>query len=122
MKKILFPILLGCLCIPVFADREEREAERAGERVTEREIREAPPTIGSGTITEYAPGSTFIVRESGGPIRYRYGNSVTYVTRGGRTLSEDEIRSRVKVGIPVHVTYTDEGGDRVISRVELEGD
>jgi hypothetical protein len=77
-------------------------------------------TTSSGTITEYTPGSTFIVKESSGPIKYRYGKSVTYVTKSGKTISDDEVRTRIKVGAPVHVYYVTEGSDRVISRVEID--
>jgi len=77
-------------------------------------------TTGDGTITEYSPGQTFIVKESSGPITYRYGKTVTYVTRSGRTLSDEDVRTRVKVGIPVRVHYITEGGNRVINRVEVD--
>src|ERR1044071_6774450 len=79
-------------------------------------------TTGTGTITEYAPGTTFIVKESSGPVTYHYGKSVTYVTRKGTTLSEDQVRTRIKVGVPVHVHYATEGSNRVISRIEVDED
>ena len=79
-------------------------------------------TTGTGTITEYAPGQTFIVKETSGPVTYRYGKSVTYVTKKGKTLSEDQVRTRIKVGAPVSVHYATEGDARVISRVEVEDD
>lgn len=79
-------------------------------------------TIGTGTISEYAPGSTFIVKETSGPVTYRYGKKVTYVTRKGTTLSDDEVRTRIKVGVPVHVHYDMDGEARVINRVEVDED
>jgi hypothetical protein len=79
-------------------------------------------TTSTGTLTEYTPGSTFVVKESSGPVTYRYGEKVTYVTRSGKTLAEDEVRTRIKAGIPVSVGYTTEGNDRVISRVEIDDD
>lgn len=77
-------------------------------------------TTGTGTITEYSPGQTFIVKESSGPVTYRYGKSVTYVTKSGKTLKDDEVRTRIKVGSPVSVHYSTEGDARVISRVEID--
>jgi hypothetical protein len=77
-------------------------------------------TYGDGTITEYAPGKTFIVKESAGPITYRYGEKVTYVTRGGHALSDEDVRTRIKIGLPVRVHYVTEGGNRVIHRVEVD--
>jgi len=79
-------------------------------------------TTGNGTITEYSPGKTFILKESSGPVTYRYGDKVVYVTRKGKTLTEDEVRTRIKVGAPVSVQYSTVGHDRVINRVEVEGD
>ena len=58
-------------------------------------------TTGTGTITEYSPGSAFVVKETSGPVNYRYGEKVTYVTRSGKSLPDDEVRTHVKVGIPL---------------------
>jgi hypothetical protein len=77
-------------------------------------------TTSSGTITEYSPGSTFIIKETSGPVSYRYGETVTYVTRSGKTLTADEVRARVKVGIPVNVHFSTEGDDRIINRIEVD--
>jgi hypothetical protein len=79
-------------------------------------------TTSSGTITEYSPGSAFIVKETSGPVSYRYGERITYVTRGGKTLTDDEVRTRVKVGIPVNVRFSTEGEDRIIDRIEIDDD
>ena len=75
---------------------------------------------GSGTITEYAPGSAFIVKESAGPVTYRYGENVTYVTRSGAPLTEEQVRTHVKVGAPVRVQYSSEGENRILNRVEID--
>src|SRR5438046_10608910 len=58
-------------------------------------------TDANGTITEYTPGSAIVLRETSGPVRYRFGKTVTYVTRSGKVLDEDVVRTRVKVGVPV---------------------
>lgn len=79
-------------------------------------------TTSSGTLTEYTPGSAFVVKESSGPVTYRYGEHVTYVTKSGKTLGDDEVRTRIKAGIPVSVSYSTEGNDRVINRVEVDDD
>jgi len=79
-------------------------------------------TAGSGTITEYAPGSAIVLRESSGPVRYRFGKTVTYVTRSGRVLDENTVRTRIRVGVPVRVHYVGTGENRVVDRVILEQD
>src|SRR5438876_463732 len=40
-------------------------------------------TEGSGTITEFTPGSTIVLKETAGPKHYRFGKKVVYVTRIG---------------------------------------
>src|SRR5262245_23730513 len=108
MKKILLPLAVSIISAMAFA------AEETTTTTTTK------TTTSTGTITEYSPGSTFVVKETSGPIKYRYGKKVTYVTRGGKTLSDADVRTRIKVGVPVSIQYTTEGEDRVISRVELD--
>jgi hypothetical protein len=79
-------------------------------------------TEGSGTITEYTPGSTIVLRETAGPRTYRFGKTVTYVTRSGKVLDEDVVRTRVKVGIPVRVHYVGTGDNVMVDRVILDED
>ena len=76
----------------------------------------------SGTITQYTPGSAIVLRESNGPVRYRFGKTVTYVTRSGRVLNEDTVRTRVKVGVPVRVHYIGTGDNIMVDRVILDQD
>jgi len=79
-------------------------------------------TEGDGTITEYTPGSVVTLRETTGPRRYRLGKTVTYVTKSGKTLDEETVKTRVKVGIPVHVHYSGEGENSLVDRVILDED
>lgn len=79
-------------------------------------------TEGNGTITEYTPGSAIVLKETSGPVRYRFGKTVTYVTRSGRVLDEDTVRTRVKVGIPVRVHYVGTGDERMVDRVIVDED
>jgi hypothetical protein len=79
-------------------------------------------TEGNGTITEYTPGSAIVLRETSGPVHYRFGKTVTYVTRGGRVLDEDAVRTKVKVGVPVRVHYVGTGPNMVVDRVILDED
>jgi hypothetical protein len=79
-------------------------------------------TQGSGTITEYTPGSTIVLKETSGPRTYRFGKTVTYVTRSGRTLDADTVKTRVRVGIPVQVHYVGTGDNIMVDRVILDED
>jgi len=108
MKRILIPILALCASAAIAAD------------VTESTTTTTKTTVGNGTITEYAPGKTFIVKETAGPVTYRYGKTVNYVTKSGKVLTADDVRTRIKVGIPVSVSYATEGDARVINRVVID--
>ena len=79
-------------------------------------------TEGTGTITEYTPGSAIVLRETSGPVQYRFGKTVIYVTRSGRVLDEDTVRTRVRVGIPVRVHYVGTGDERMVDRVIVDED
>ena len=47
---------------------------------------------------------------------------VTYVTRSGKVLDEDVVKTRVKVGVPVRVHYTGTGDAMMVDRVILDED
>jgi hypothetical protein len=79
-------------------------------------------TEGTGTITEFTPGNAIVLKESSGPVRYRFGKTVTYVTRSGRVLDENTVRTRVRVGVPVRVHYMGTGPNMVVDRVILDED
>ena len=79
-------------------------------------------TEGSGTITTFTPGSTIVLKESAGPRTYRFGKKVVYVTRSGKELDEATVRTRVRVGVPVHVHYMGEGDNLLVDRVVLDED
>src|SRR5262245_46104705 len=79
-------------------------------------------TEGGGTITTFTPGSSIVLRESAGPRTYRFGKKVVYVTRSGKELDEATVRTRVRVGVPVHVHYIGEGDNMLVDRVILDED
>ena len=79
-------------------------------------------TEDTGTITQYTPGSAIILKETSGPVHYRFGKTVTYVSRSGKVLDEKTVKTRIKVGVPVRVHYAGTGGNKVVDRVILEQD
>src|SRR5436189_4909318 len=109
MKKVLLSIALAC--VATFAWGQVSETTTT-----------TTTTEGNGTITEYTPGSAIVLRETSGPVRYRFGKTVTYVTRSGRVLDETTVKTRVKVGVPVRVQFTGTGANRMVDRVILEED
>ena len=79
-------------------------------------------TEGTGTITQYTPGNVIVLKETSGQRTYRFGKTVTYVTRSGKVLDEDVVRTRVKVGAPVRVHYVGTGDNVMVDRVILDED
>jgi hypothetical protein len=79
-------------------------------------------TESTGTITQFTPGSAIVLRETNGPVNYRLGKTVTYVTRSGKVLEPTTVRTKIKVGAPVRVHYVGTGQNRVVDRVILEQD
>ena len=108
MKKTVLTIACALVATSVFA------ADVVTEKTT------TTTTTSTGTLHEYTPGSTFIVKETSGPVKYRYGKKVTYVTKSGKVLTDDDVKTRIKVGSPVSVHYATEGDARVVNRVEID--
>ena len=109
MKKVLVSIALAAVAPFAWGQVTETKTTSTGDA--------------KGTITEYTPGSVIVVRESSGPVRYPLiGNTATYVTRSGRVLDNDAVRTRIKVGVPVRVHYIGTGPDMVVDRVILDED
>ena len=75
---------------------------------------------GRGTYADLT--SAGVLKEGSGPKPYYFGKTVTYMTRSGRVLDEDAVKSRVKVAVPIQVHYREEGANRTIDRVILDED
>jgi hypothetical protein len=125
MKKMLLSIALAVVASFAWGQTtrqplmNERQVPQQPQRTT---TTTTTTTEGTGTITEYTPGSAIVLKESSGPVRYRFGKTVTYVTRSGRVLDENTVRTRVRVGVPVRVHYMGTGPNMVVDRVILEED
>lgn len=125
MKKMLLSI--GLAAVASFAWGQTTRQPLMNERQVPQQPQRTTTTTtttteGTGTITEYTPGSAIVLKESSGPVRYRFGKTVSYVTRSGRVLDENTIRTRVRVGVPVRVHYMGTGPNMVVDRVILEED
>jgi hypothetical protein len=127
MKTMLLGIAV--LAVASFASGQTTRQPLMNERETTQQLQR--PTIttqttsttdATGTITEYAPGNAIVLKESSGPVRYRFGKTVTYVTRSGRVLDQATVKTRIRVGVPVRVHYAGTGPNMVVDRVILEED
>ena len=108
MKKILLSIALAVVAPVAWAQVSQTTTTTT--------------TDGSDVITEDTPGSVTVLRESSERRTYRFGKTVTYVTRSGRVLDADVVRTRVKVGVPVRVHFVGTGDNMVVDRVILDED
>src|SRR6266536_4400687 len=63
-------------------------------------------TEDTGTITQFTPGSAIVLKETSGPVHYRFGKTVTYVTRSGKVLDQNTVKTRIKVGVSFSVLYS----------------
>src|SRR5437773_3923518 len=126
MKKVLLSIALAC--VASFAlGQTSRQPPMQTRQLPQQPQQQTTTTTtttteANGTITEYTPGSAIVLRETTGPVRYRFGKTVTYVTRSGRALDEQTVRTKIKVGVPVQVHFTGTGANRMVDRVILEED
>ncbi len=126
MKKVLLSIALACVASFAWGQTSRQPPMQTRQLPQQPQQQTTTTTTttteANGTITEYTPGSAIVLRESTGPVRYRFGKTVTYVTRSGRVLDEDTVRTRIKVGVPVRVHYTGTAPDMTVDRLILEED
>ena len=126
MKKMLLSMVLAVAASLAWG-QTTRQPLMQEQQLPQRPQQQATTTTtttteGSGTITEYTPGSAIVLRESSGPRTYRFGKTVTYVTRSGKVLDEDTVRTRVKIGVPVRVHYVGTGDNMMVDRVIIDED
>ena len=101
MKKILIPIIALCVSTAFAADVKVTKTTQDTK----------------GTVTEYEPGKTLTIKEDAGPQSYHWTKTVTYVDSGGKTLTEEQARARIKVGKILGIQYVVDGTRRIIHRV-----
>src|SRR6187455_1705600 len=92
----------------------------AADKETTTTTTKTKTTTSTGTLTEYVPGTTFVVKETSGPVTYRYGKKVVYVTKSGKEIPETELKTRIRVGTPISVDYATEGDARIVNRVVID--
>ena len=122
MKKILLTIALAAVASFAWGQTIKQPLMKTQDVPRQTTSTTTTTTEGTGTITQFTPGSAIVLRETNGPVSYRFGKTVTYVTRSGRVLDQNTVRTRVKVGVPVRVHYVGTGENRVVDRVILEQD
>ncbi|WP_265595874.1 hypothetical protein [Verrucomicrobium sp. BvORR106] len=70
-------------------------------------------TTGAGTISQFSPGQTIVLRSTSGPLTYATSSSTVYVDETGAPVAVEKISS----GVPVTVHYVQEGDRMIANRV-----
>ena len=127
MKKILFTTALAVVASCAWGQSLRQPLMKTQDvpkppQQTTSTTTTATATEDTGTITQYTPGSAIVLKETSGPVHYRFGKTVTYVSRSGKVLDEKTVRTKIKVGVPVRVHYAGTGQNKVVDRVILEHD
>ena len=120
MKTTFYSIAFALLTASAVMAADTKTTKTTQQNADGSTTTETKTTTSTGTLHEYVPGSTFIVKETSGPVTYRYGKTVTYVTKSGKAISDDEVKTRIRVGLPVSVHYGMEGENRVVNRVVID--
>ena len=122
MKKILLTIALAAVASFTWGQTIKQPLMKTQDVPRQTTSTTTTTTEGTGTITQFTPGSAIVLKETNGPVNYRFGKTVTYVTRSGKVLDEDVVKTRVKVGAPVRVHYVGTGDNVMVDRVILDED
>ena len=122
MKKMLLTITLVVVASFAWGQTLRQPLMKTQDVPRQQTKSTTTTTEETGTITQYTPGSAIVLKETSGPVSYRFGKTVTYATRSGKVLDANTVRTRVKVGVPVRVHYVGTGQNRVVDRVILEQD
>ena len=122
MKKILLTIALAAVASFAWGQTIKQPLMKTQDVPRQTTSTTTTTTEGTGTITQFTPGSAIVLKETNGPVNYRFGKTVTYVTRSGKVLDPNAARTKIKVGVPVRVHSAGTGQNKVVDRVVLEQD
>lgn len=117
MKTKLYTLAIAVLASSAVLADETRTTKTKADGTSETTV---TTTTSSGTLTEYVPGATFVVREVTGPVSYVYGRTISYVTKSGKTLADSNLATHIKTGAKVSVNYVMDGARRVINRIVVD--
>jgi len=113
MKKLIIGLACAAVAPFAFAQTTTTTTEQATAPAT---TTTTSTTYSAGTVTEYQPGKTIIVKdESGGPVRFALGTAARIVDGAGKIVT-----APLRSGQKVRVYYTGAGETRVVERVQVE--
>ena len=109
MKKLLLSV--ACAALAPFA---------FGQTAATTTTTTTTYTDGTGTITEYVPGQTLVLKQTDGARPYKVTKTTTYVTKSGKSLTEDDVKMRIKIGLPISIKYVKRDNDMIVERVQVD--
>ena len=99
MKKMLLTMALAVVASFAWGQTTRQPLMKTQDVPQQRQQTTSTTTTTSeetGTITQYTPGSAIVLKETSG--HYRFGNRVTYVTRSGKVLDQNTVRTKNQGG------------------------
>ena len=115
MKKHLFALTCA-LALTVTAAYAQTSTSTTSTTTTDgvNSTTQTTTTASTGTITEYTPGTSFVLNTgSGEPAHYKFSKTVSYVTPDGQVIEATKVRKDAKV----RVHYVKDGSDLVVDKV-----
>jgi len=109
MKKILLSVALAVAAPFAWAQVSETTTTTS-------------TTESGDTATEYTSGDVIVLKEANRSRTYHFGKTVTYMTRSGKVLDADAVRTRVRVGVPVQIHFVGIGDNMMVDQVILDED
>jgi len=76
---------------------------------------ETTTTYSAGTVTNYEPGKTIVVKSEQGPVSFALGTAARIVNGAGKIVT-----APLRAGQKVRVYYNGTGDTRVVERVQVE--
>lgn len=119
MKSKLITFTLALLAAPTLMAVEDQSATAMN--VKAGVSRKSAPKIGTGTglVIAHSARTSFIVNEPTRPVTYRYGKGMTFVTKGGEVIPDEDVQPLLRVGMLVTVHYVIEDTARIVTHVEI---
>ena len=115
MKKLILS-LTGVLALTATAAFAQTSSSTTTTTSTDgaTQTTQTTTTESTGTITEWTPGTSFILRGEGAePVHYKFSKTVTYVTPDGKVVEASKVTKNSKV----RVHYVKDGNDMMVDKV-----
>jgi hypothetical protein len=116
MKRIIIGMACALIAPIAFAQTSTTTTQETTTTTAPVTTTETTTTYSAGTVTEYEPGKTIVVKdEHGGPLRFALSTAARIVDGADKIVT-----APLRSGQKVRVYYTGTGDDRVVEHVQVE--